>query len=239
MSAIPRIGPSLVEFIRGGPSVDNATLNRFFSLHYLLPFVLAALVVLHLMALHEQASNNPLGINSNTDKIYFHSYYTFKDIVGFMVYLIFLALLIFYMPNMLGHGDNYIEANPLVTPASIVPEFYLLPFYAILRAIPHKLLGVIAMLGGILILLALPFLHTSYVRSNHFRPISRFFYRLFVGNFLLLMWVGGKHVEEPFIIIGVYSTIFYFSYFLIIVPVVGVVENILFSLNLKNNTSNS
>jgi len=237
LSAIPWIGKDLVEFIWGGFSVDNATLNRFFSLHYLLPFILCALVAMHLIALHEHGSNNPLGITANADRIYFHPYYTFKDLVGVFVFFLVLGYFVLYIPNQLGHESNYVLANPMVTPASIVPESYFLPFYAILRAIPNKLGGVVAMFSAILILLALPILDISRVRSSAFRPLSKFFFWLFVANFLLLLWVGGQHVEEPFITLGQIGTFFYFAYFLIIIPAIGFIENTLFDLACKETTT--
>lgn len=231
LSAIPWIGKDLVEFIWGGFSVDNATLNRFFSLHYLLPFILFALMAVHLIALHEHGSNNPLGVTGNTDRIHFHPYYTFKDLVGFFLFFLLLALFLFYAPNKLGHPDNYIPANPIATPASIVPEWYLLPFYAILRAVPSKLGGVLAMLGSILILFAMPILDTSRVRSSAFRPMMKLMFWLFVVDYLILLYCGGQHVEEPFITLGQWATAFYFSFFLIIVPVVGIIENSLIDLS--------
>jgi ubiquinol-cytochrome c reductase cytochrome b subunit len=230
LSAIPWIGKDMVEFIWGGFSVDNATLNRFFSLHYLLPFILAALAVLHTIALHEHGSNNPLGITANTDRIPFHPYYSFKDFVGFFIFFLIVSIFIFYAPNYLGHPDNFTPANPLVTPPSIVPEWYLLPFYTILRSIPDKLGGVIAMFSAMLILLLLPILDVSRVRSNAFKPINKFFFWLFVANFFLLGWIGGNHAEEPFITIGQICTTFYFSYFLIIVPMIGILENTLMDI---------
>jgi ubiquinol-cytochrome c reductase cytochrome b subunit len=233
MSAIPWIGNDFVEFLWGGFSVGNPTLNRFFSLHYLLPFILAALVIAHFIALHEHGSNNPLGITSNVDRIRFHPYYSFKDLVGLFVFFFLFAYFVFFNPNFFGESDNYIPANPLVTPISIVPEFYLLPFYAILRSIPHKLLGVIGMVAAILILLATPFLDTSRIRSMQFRPIMKFFFWLFVANFLILGWIGANHPESPLVEIGQVSTIFYFSYFLVILPVVGIIENTLFDLGTK------
>jgi ubiquinol-cytochrome c reductase cytochrome b subunit len=233
MSAIPWIGNDFVEFLWGGFSVGNPTLNRFFSLHYLLPFILAALVIAHLIALHEHGSNNPLGITSNVDRIRFHPYYSFKDLVGLFVFFFLFAYFVFFNPNFFGESDNYIPANPLVTPISIVPEFYLLPFYAILRSIPHKLLGVIGMVAAILILLATPFLDTSRIRSMQFRPIMKFFFWLFVANFLILGWIGANHPESPLVEIGQVSTIFYFSYFLVILPVVVIIENTLFDLGTK------
>jgi ubiquinol-cytochrome c reductase cytochrome b subunit len=235
LSAIPWIGKDIVEFIWGGFSVDNATLNRFFSLHYLLPFILAALAVLHLISLHEHGSNNPLGTTANVDRIPFSPYYIFKDSVGFFLFLLIVSIFIFYAPNYLGHPDNYIPANPLVTPASIVPEWYFLPFYAILRSIPDKLGGVIAMFGAILIILILPIVDTSKIRSNAFKPISKFFFWLFVANFFLLGWIGGNHAEEPFITIGQVCTTFYFAYFLIIIPILSKIENILMDLATSKN----
>jgi len=235
LSAIPYIGPSLVEFVWGGFSVDNATLNRFFSLHYLLPFVLAALVAVHFIGLHEHGSNNPLGISSNVDKIPFHPYYTYKDLVGVLVFFLIFFGFVFYQPNLLGHPDNYIPANPLVTPQSIVPEWYFLPFYAILRAIPSKLGGVLAMFAAILIFLILPFIETSRVRGNGFRPIMKIFFWLFAVNFFLLMYCGGQHAEEPFITMSRICSTYYFMYFLVIVPVVGHIENILMYIETKKS----
>ncbi|CAO3668038.1 hypothetical protein CU097_006468 [Rhizopus azygosporus] len=238
LSAIPWIGKDLVEFIWGGFSVDNATLNRFFSLHYLLPFILAALAVMHLLTLHEHGSSNPLGITANADRIYMHPYYTFKDLITIFLFFLVLALFLFYAPNKLGHPDNYIPANPMQTPASIVPEWYLLPFYAILRSIPDKLGGVIAMFGSLLILLAMPLLDVSRIRGSAFRPLMKFSFWLLVVDFLLLLWLGSQHVEEPFITLGQYATAFYFSWFLILVPAIGIIENTLIDLATeKSNNS--
>lgn len=235
LSAIPWIGTDLVQFIWGGYSVDNATLNRFFSLHYLLPFVIVALTVIHLMALHEKGGSNPLGVASEVDKIPFHPYYTVKDIYGFLLFAIGYGYFIFFEPNVLGHPDNYIPANPLVTPAHIVPEWYYLPFYAILRAIPDKLGGVMAMFGAIAILFLLPILNTSKVRTSAYRPIYKKIYWIFIGNVIVLGWLGNKVVEEPYIIIGQIATIMYFSYFVIIIPVIGIVENSLMRMKLFKN----
>jgi len=235
LSAIPWIGQSLVEFIWGGFSVSNATLNRFFSLHYLLPFVLAALVVMHLIALHTHGSNNPLGITGNLDRIPFHPYFTFKDLVTVLFFILALSFFIFYAPNALGHPDNYIMANPMQTPVSIVPEWYLLPYYAILRSIPNKLLGVIAMFASLLILLAMPVLDTSRVRGSQFRPIMRFMFWVFSANFLILMWIGSQHPESPFLEIGQFATFLYFAWFLLIVPLTGIIENTLMDLSIRSN----
>jgi ubiquinol-cytochrome c reductase cytochrome b subunit len=230
LSAIPWIGRDLVEFVWGGFSVDNPTLTRFYSLHFLLPFVLTVLAFMHLIALHQHGSNNPLGVTSSLDRVPFYPYYVFKDLVGFFVFFLVLAFFVFFAPNAMGHPDNSIAANPMQTPISIVPEFYLLPFYAILRAIPQKLLGVVAMLGAILILLALPFLETSRIRSCAFRPFMRLAFWSFVTNFFLLMWIGSQHPEVPYIFLGQICTFFYFAYFLLFVPLLGVVENTLSDL---------
>ncbi len=228
VSAIPLIGLDLVQWVWGGFSVDNATLNRFFSLHYLLPFVLAALVIVHLLALHEDGSNNPLGISSETDKIPFHPYFTVKDVFGMILFLIFFSFFVFFAPNALGHSDNYIMADPLVTPAHIVPEWYFLAFYAILRAIPNKLLGVLAMVGAILILLIMPFVHISKIRSASFRPIYKKIFWCHVANFLLLVWLGSCPAEEPYVIIAQTSSILYFLFYLLFTPLAGWAENALF-----------
>lgn len=209
-SAIPFVGGSIVEWLWGGFSVDNATLNRFFSLHYLLPFVIAGLTILHLTLLHQEGSNNPLGINTNVDSISFYPYFYVKDLFAFLILLFFFAFLIFFIPNVLGHSDNYIPANPLVTPPHIVPEWYFLPFYAILRSIPDKLGGVIAMVCAILVLLLLPSLNTSIVRSSQFRPLYSIFYWFLVSDFFLLGWIGQKPVEDPFIDVGLAATLYYF-----------------------------
>nr|YP_005088180.1 apocytochrome b [Gigaspora margarita]YP_005352676.1 apocytochrome b [Gigaspora rosea]AEX32663.1 apocytochrome b [Gigaspora margarita]AFD04119.1 apocytochrome b [Gigaspora rosea]QHR79609.1 apocytochrome b [Gigaspora margarita] len=230
LSAIPWLGTDLVEFIWGGYSVGNATLNRFYSLHFLLPFVLLMLVIMHLIALHQNGSNNPMGISSSLDRVPLHPYYTFKDLVGFFVFFLVLSIFVFFLPNTLGHPDNYIPANPMQTPASIVPEWYLLPYYAILRAIPSKLLGVIAMIGSILILFTMPLLDTSRVRSCAFRPFMRLLFWGFVVNFLILTWIGSQHPEPPFITIGQACSTFYFSYFLLFVPLIGLIENTLSDL---------
>jgi len=235
LSAIPWIGQSLVEFIWGGFSVSNATLNRFFSLHYLLPFVLAALVAMHLLSLHTHGSNNPLGITGNLDRIPMHPYFVFKDLVTVLFFILALSFFVFYAPNAMGHPDNYIMANPMQTPASIVPEWYLLPYYAILRSIPNKLLGVIAMFASLFILLAMPLLDTSRVRGSQFRPIMKFMFWVFAANFFILMWIGSQHPESPYLEIGQISTFLYFAWFLAIVPVTGVVENTLMDLAVSKN----
>ena len=225
-SAIPVVGESIVIWLWGGFSVDNPTLNRFFSLHYLLPFVIVGVVFLHVAALHITGSNNPLGIDPKgpQDTLPFHPYYTVKDSVGLVVYFIVFASLVFFAPNYLGHPDNYIPANPLVTPAHIVPEWYFLPFYAVLRAVPDKLGGVLLMFGAIAVLFVLPWLDTSPVRSMRFRPIAKWFLVLWGLNFLVLTWVGGKPAEQPYVLISQLCTAYYFLYFLVILPLLGRLE---------------
>ena len=226
MSAIPWVGQDIVEFIWGGFSVNNATLNRFFSLHFVLPFILAALALMHLIALHDSAgSGNPLGASGNYDRIPFAPYYIFKDLITIFIFILILSLFVFFMPNLLGDSENYVMANPMQTPPAIVPEWYLLPFYAILRSIPNKLLGVIAMFSAILILLALPFTDLSRSRGIQFRPLSKIAFFIFAGNFLVLMQLGAKHVESPFIEFGQISTVIYFAYFLIFMPLISLFEN--------------
>ena len=231
MSAIPWIGQDIVEFIWGGFSVNNATLNRFFALHYLLPFVLAALVVMHLISYHDVVgSGNPLGISGNYDRLPFAPYFVFKDLITIFLFFIVLSIFVFFMPNALGDSDNYIMANPMQTPAAIVPEWYLLPFYAILRSIPNKLLGVITMFAAILALMVMPITDLSKLRGVQFRPLSKVAFYIFVANFLVLMQIGAKHVETPFIEFGQISTVLYFAHFFVIVPVISLIENSLVEL---------
>nr|AOW70492.1 apocytochrome b [Penicillium sp. ShG4C] len=231
MSAIPWIGQDIVEFIWGGFSVNNATLNRFFALHFLLPFVLAALVVMHLIAYHDVVgSGNPLGISGNYDRLPFAPYFVFKDLITIFIFFIVLSVFVFFMPNALGDSENYIMANPMQTPPAIVPEWYLLPFYAILRSIPNKLLGVIAMFAAILALIAMPITDLSKLRGVQFRPLSKIAFFVFVANFLVLMQLGAKHVETPFIEFGQISTVLYFAHFFVIVPALSIIENSLVEL---------
>lgn len=192
--------------------------------------------MMHFIALHENASNNPIGITSKLDRIPLHPYYSLKDLVGFFAFFLVLSIFVFFMPNALGDPLAYMPANPMQTPASIIPEFYFLPFYAILRSIPSKLLGVVAMLSSILILFALPLLDTSRLRSCAFRPLARLVFWAFVVNFFLLLWLGGQHPEPPYVQLGQFCTLFYFSYFLVLVPGLGVVENTLFDIATLPNT---
>lgn len=224
-SAFPVVGEHIVYWLWGGFSVDNATLNRFFSLHYLLPFIIAALAGLHVAVLHVHGSSNPLGIRSLNDYLQFHPYFTVKDIFSFVVFALFFAIFVFFYPNMLGHPDNYIQANPMVTPPHIVPEWYFLPFYAILRSIPNKLGGVLAMFAAILILLFLPLLNRSSIRSSWFRPTYKPLFWLFVADCLVLGWIGGNVVETPFVQIGQIATFFYFFFFLAIIPYLSYLES--------------
>jgi ubiquinol-cytochrome c reductase cytochrome b subunit len=224
-SAIPYVGPSIVEWLWGGFSVGNATLNRFFSLHYLMPFVIVGLVIVHLALLHRVGSSNPLGINTNVETISFYPYFFVKDLFAFFILALVFSFFVFFYPNVLGHSDNYIPANPLSTPAHIVPEWYFLPFYAILRSIPDKLGGVVAMISAILVLLLLPVINTSKVRSSKFRPIFGVAYWFLVSDFLILGWIGQKPVESPYIEIGMAATVFYFVFLLVLVPVIGLLES--------------
>jgi quinol-cytochrome oxidoreductase complex cytochrome b subunit len=231
-SAIPVLGEPIVSWLWGGFSVDNATLNRFFSFHYLVPFLIAACVIVHIAVLHQNGSNNPLGINGVVDKIPFYPYFFFKDLFSLIVVGAFYLLFVYFAPNYLGHTDNYIEANAMVTPAHIVPEWYFLPLYAVLRSIPHKLGGVIAMLSSLVVLLVLPYLGTAEIRSSSFRPIHRTLFWLFVLDWLILGWIGGCSPESPYLEIGQTATCFYFLYFLVIIPFIGVIESILLSYRL-------
>nr|AIG52961.1 cytochrome b [Ctenotus helenae] len=225
LSAIPYIGTSLVEWIWGGFSVDNATLTRFFTFHFLLPFAIMGASMLHLLFLHETGSNNPTGLTSNTDKIPFHPYYSYKDLLGVTLFLMVLLLLALFSPNLLGDPENFTPANPLVTPPHIKPEWYFLFAYAILRSIPNKLGGVLALLFSILILMFVPALHTSKQRGNAFRPFSQALFWTLVSNIVILTWIGGQPVEDPFIIIGQIASTTYFIIFLILMPAVAKMEN--------------
>nr|YP_009048808.1 cytochrome b [Protonibea diacanthus]AID52408.1 cytochrome b [Protonibea diacanthus] len=225
LSAVPYVGNTLVQWIWGGFSVDNATLTRFFAFHFLLPFIVAAATLLHLLFLHETGSNNPLGLNSDTDKIPFHPYFTYKDLLGFAILIISLTALALFSPNLLGDPDNFTPANPLVTPPHIKPEWYFLFAYAILRSIPNKLGGVLALLASILILMVVPILHTSKQRGLTFRPITQLLFWTLIADVLILTWIGGMPVEHPFIIIGQIASALYFALFLIFFPLAGWFEN--------------
>nr|ABH04676.1 cytochrome b [Nasua narica]AZI94438.1 cytochrome b [Nasua narica]AZI94439.1 cytochrome b [Nasua narica]AZI94440.1 cytochrome b [Nasua narica]AZI94441.1 cytochrome b [Nasua narica] len=225
MSAIPYIGTNLVEWIWGGFSVDKATLTRFFAFHFILPFIIASLTMIHLLFLHETGSNNPSGIPSDSDKIPFHPYYTIKDILGALALTFTLMMLVLFTPDLLGDPDNYTPANPLNTPPHIKPEWYFLFAYAILRSIPNKLGGVVALVLSILILTIIPSLHTSKQRSMMFRPLSQCLFWLLAADLLTLTWIGGQPVEYPFITIGQLASILYFMTFLIFLPATSIIEN--------------
>lgn len=220
-SAIPVVGESIVQWLWGGFSVDNPTLNRFFVLHFLMPFLIVGIVLVHLMALHTTGSNNPSGVpmKSKKDSIPFHPYFTIKDMVGFVVFFLIFGYFLFFYPNSLGHPDNYIPANPLVTPPHIVPEWYFLPFYAILRAVPDKLGGVLMMFGAIILLFFLPYLDKSKVRSGAYRPLFKKFFYVFVINFVFLGWLGKSPAEGWYIWASRFATMYYYAYFLLILPI--------------------
>nr|YP_009110423.1 cytochrome b [Striacosta albicosta]AIX11767.1 cytochrome b [Striacosta albicosta] len=229
LSAIPYLGTMLVNWIWGGFAVDNATLTRFYTFHFLLPFVILMMTMIHLLFLHQTGSNNPLGLNSNLDKIPFHPFFTFKDLIGFIIMLFLLTTLTLTNPYLLGDPDNFIPANPLVTPVHIQPEWYFLFAYAILRSIPNKLGGVIALVMSILILIILPITSNKKIQGIQFYPINQFLFWMMVTIIILLTWIGARPVEDPYIITGQLLTIFYFSYF-IINPLTGKYwDNLLFN----------
>nr|AXS65057.1 cytochrome b [Tenebrionoidea sp. 5 KM-2017] len=215
LSAIPYLGMTIVQWLWGGFAVDNATLTRFFTFHFMLPFIISALIMIHLLFLHQTGSNNPLGTNSNIDKIPFHPYFSFKDIVGFLIMSFSLIMLSLYNPYLLGDPDNFIPANPLITPVHIQPEWYFLFAYAILRSIPNKLGGVIALVMSIMILMILPFTNKKLFMSNQFYPINKILFWLFISIVILLTWIGARPVEDPYIITGQILTIVYFLFYLI------------------------
>nr|YP_009971719.1 cytochrome b [Thesaurus albertalleni]QNG56429.1 cytochrome b [Thesaurus albertalleni] len=228
VSAIPYLGTTIVQWIWGGFAIDNATLTRFFTFHFLFPFIIMALTMIHLLFLHQTGSNNPLGTNSNIDKLTFHPYFSFKDIVGFLIMMMMLSILNLSNPYLLSDPDNFTPANPLVTPIHIQPEWYFLFAYAILRSIPNKLGGVIALVMSIAILYFLPFMSPKKFQSNQFYPINKFLFWMMFSMMILLTWIGARPVEDPYIIIGQILTILYFSYYIINPRIYKMWDNLIF-----------
>nr|ADG95152.1 cytochrome b [Erpetoichthys calabaricus]AEP19401.1 cytochrome b [Erpetoichthys calabaricus]AEP19402.1 cytochrome b [Erpetoichthys calabaricus]BAC23931.1 cytochrome b [Erpetoichthys calabaricus]CAE48128.1 Cytb protein [Erpetoichthys calabaricus] len=225
LSAVPYIGDTLVQWIWGGFSVDKPTLTRFFAFHFILPFAIAGASLVHILFLHETGSNNPLGINSNADKIPFHPYYTYKDLLGFIILLLIILMLALLSPNLLNDPENFTPANPLVTPPHIKPEWYFLFAYAILRSIPNKLGGVLALLFSIIVLMFVPFLHTAKIRTSTFRPLFKITLWILAADVMILTWIGGQPVEDPYIMIGQVASVLYFTIFLVFMPASGWIEN--------------
>jgi len=232
LTVIPVAGKALLEWFWGGYTVSNATLNRMYSLHFLLPFLIAGVTIVHLILLHKVGSNNPLGVD-DVDTIPFYPYFFVKDLFALYIFLFMFAVIVFFYPNSLGHPDNYIPADPYKTPAHIVPEWYFLPFYAMLRSIPHKAAGIAAMLGSILIWLVIPFINTSEIRNTEYRPIYKFFFALVTIDFLFLGWLGQRGVYECHIYFGQAGTFFYFFFFLVLIPVLGVLEKKLIRIQIE------
>lgn len=231
VTAIPVAGQPIVQWLWGGYTVGNPTLNRFFSIHFFLPFIIAGVSLIHLALLHKDGSNNPIGSDSGIDDLPFYPYFAAKDLFAFFCFILFFATFVFYFPNTLNHPDNYIPADPLQTPAHVVPEWYFLPYYAILRSIPHKVGGIIAMGGAILVLFVIPFINTSDIRNTTYRPIFKFCFWFFIADFIILTWVGQKPVKDTFILVGQVATVYYFAFFLILIPLVGKIESALVYYN--------
>lgn len=239
VTAVPVAGQSLVQWLWGGYTVNNPTLHRFYSLHFFLPFLIAGLSLIHLALLHKEGSSSPLASDTGVDDLPFYPYFVSKDVFAFFTFLFFFAIFVFYFPNTLNHPDNYIPADPFHTPAHVVPEWYFLCFYAILRSIPHKGLGIIAMLGAIITLFFIPFIYISDVRSTTYRPIFKVFFWLFISDFLILTWVGQKPVRDTYIFVGQVATAYYFIFFFICVPFVGVIESALVHYKTEEEMNNS
>jgi ubiquinol-cytochrome c reductase cytochrome b subunit len=224
VTAIPFGGQTIVEWLWGGFTVNAPTLRRFYSIHFLLPFIIAGVSLIHLVLLHRDGSNSPIGSDTGVDDVPFYPYYFSKDLFAFTCFLLVFGVLVFYFPNLLNHPDNCIPADPMETPKHLVPEWYFLPFYAILRSIPHKALGIVAMLGSILVLFLLPFTYTGYIRNTTYRPIFKIFYWVFIADFLILLWVGQAPITDPYILLGQYASVYYFSFFTFLFPIIGIVE---------------
>lgn len=231
VTAIPRIGDPLVEWLWGGYTVNNPTLRRFYSLHFFLPFLIAGITLIHLTLLHRDGSNSPIGSDTGIDDLPFHPYFVSKDVFAFFCYVAVFGMFVFYFPNTLNHPDNYIPANPMKTPAHVVPEWYFLPFYAILRSIPYKGIGILTMLGSVIVLFTVPYLNVSKIRNTTYRPVFKICFWFFVSDFVVLMWLGQMPVRDVYTFAGQIATICYFIFFLVLVPVSCKVEDVL--LNYK------
>jgi ubiquinol-cytochrome c reductase cytochrome b subunit len=229
VTAIPFGGQTIVEWIWGGFTVNAPTLRRFYTVHFLLPFIIAGLTIIHLALLHKVGSSSPIGSDTGVDDIPFYPYYFAKDLFAFTCFILFFGVFVFFFPNFLNHPDNCIPADPMETPKHLVPEWYFLPFYAILRSIPHKAAGIVAMGGSILIMLVIPYTYTGYIRNTTYRPLFKIFYWLLVADFLTLMWVGQAPITDPFILLGQLASVYYFSFFIILIPLIGIIENKLVS----------
>jgi quinol-cytochrome oxidoreductase complex cytochrome b subunit len=231
VTVIPVAGQPIVEWLWGGYTVNNPTLHRFFSIHFTLPFLIAGLTLIHLALLHKEGSNNPIGSDTGIDDIPFYPYFFAKDLFAFFCFMFFFAFFVFYFPNVLNHPDNCIPADPLKTPAHVVPEWYFLPFYAILRSIPHKAGGIAAMGGSIIVLFLLPFIYSSEIRNTTYRPLFKFFYWIFVTDFIMLMWLGQKPVKDTYVIAGQIATVYYFLFFTLGISLIGKLESKLVNYN--------
>ena len=227
VTAIPIAGQPIVQWLWGGYTVGNPTLNRFFSIHFVLPFLIAGLTIVHLALLHKEGSNSPIGSDTGVDDLPFYPYFAVKDVFAFFCFMLFFATFVFYFPNVLNHPDNCIPADPLQTPAHVVPEWYFLPYYAILRSIPHKVGGILAMVGSIAVLFLIPFINSSDIRNTTYRPIFKFCFWFFIADFIILTWVGQKPVKDTFIWVGQVATVYYFFFFLVLIPIVGKIESAL------------
>ena len=239
VTIVPIAGKYILQWLWGGYTITNPTLNRFFTIHFILPFVIVGVTLIHLAILHKEGSNNPIGSDRGTDDVTFFPYFVTKDLFALSCFLFVFCFFVFYFPNMLNHPDNYIPADPLETPAHVVPEWYFLPYYAILRSIPHKTGGILTMGGSILVLFIIPFLNTSEIRSTTFRPIFKLFFWIFISDFILLTWVGQKPMKTSYILLGQIATVYYFVFFLILLPMAGRIEFFLVRYNLSSEETES